>query len=249
MALAFGIDIGGSGIKGAPVDLQSGFLAAPQVRIDTPQPSTPAAVTEVCREVIAAFELPPGTPIGITFPGPIKRNVVRFVANLDQSWVGVDVAAQMRQTLGTDVVAVNDADAAGFAEVAFGAGAGVDGLIVVTTLGTGIGSALIYNGVLIPCSELGHVELDGVDAETRAAASVRTAENLDFPAYAQRLQRYYSHIEMLFSPDLFIVGGGVSAHHEQFLPLLDLQTPIVPAQLRNEAGIVGGAALAAALSA
>ncbi|MDO4791319.1 MAG: ROK family protein [Buchananella hordeovulneris] len=243
--IAFGIDIGGSGIKGAPVDLETGEFTAERVRIETPKPSTPEAVARVTREVVESFDLPADTPIGITFPAPIKHNVVLFMANLDQSWVGKNVDDVFEQELGRKVIAVNDADAAGYAEAMYGAAKGVDGLVVVTTLGTGIGSALIYKGQLIPGSEFGHLEIDGVDAESRAAARIREEEKLKFPAYAKRLQRYYSHLEMLLSPDLLVVGGGVSKKHEKFLPLLDLRTPIVPAQLFNTAGIVGAAALAA----
>ncbi|WP_371174241.1 polyphosphate--glucose phosphotransferase [Buchananella felis] len=243
--IALGIDIGGSGIKGAPVDLETGELTQERVRIETPQPSTPEAVARVTREVVESFDLPADTPVGITFPAPIKHNTVVFMANLDQSWVGKNVDDVFEQELGRKVIALNDADAAGYAEAIYGAAKGHDGLVIVTTLGTGIGSALIYNGQLIPGSELGHLEIDGVNAESRAAARIREEEKLKFPEYAERLQRYYSHVEMLFSPDLFVVGGGVSKKHDKFLPLLDLRTPIIPAQLRNTAGIVGAAALAA----
>ncbi|WP_371176947.1 polyphosphate--glucose phosphotransferase [Buchananella felis] len=243
--IALGIDIGGSGIKGAPVDLETGELTQERVRIETPQPSTPEAVARVTREVVESFDLPADTPVGITFPAPIKHNTVVFMANLDQSWVGKNVDDVFEQELGRKVIALNDADAAGYAEAIYGAAKGQDGLVIVTTLGTGIGSALIYNGQLIPGSELGHLEIDGVNAESRAAARIREEEKLKFPEYAKRLQRYYSHVEMLFSPDLFVVGGGVSKKHDKFLPLLDLRTPIIPAQLRNTAGIVGAAALAA----
>lgn len=243
--IALGIDIGGSGIKGAPVDLETGELTQERVRIETPQPSTPEAVARVTREVVESFDLPADTPVGITFPAPIKHNTVVFMANLDQSWVGKNVDDVFEQELGRKVIALNDADAAGYAEAIYGAAKGHDGLVIVTTLGTGIGSALIYNGQLIPGSELGHLEIDGVNAESRAAARIREEEKLKFPEYAERLQRYYSHVEMLFSPDLFVVGGGVSKKHDKFLPLLDLRTPIIPAELRNTAGIVGAAALAA----
>jgi polyphosphate glucokinase len=242
--LAFGIDIGGSGIKGAIVDLKTGEFATERVRIPTPQPSTPEAVADTCKELIDQFDLPKDMPIGITFPAPVRRNVVLFMANLDQSWKGVNVAKLMKKKLGRKVYAVNDADAAGYAEVVYGAAKGVDGLVIVTTLGTGIGTAMIYNGQLQPNTELGHLEIDGKDAEKRASAGVREKKGWDFKQWSKRLQKYYSHLEMLFTPDLFVVGGGVSKKHEQFLPLLDLNTEIVPAKLFNSAGIVGAAALA-----
>jgi len=165
-------------------------------------------------------------------------------ANVSEKWIGLEAEALFEKALGRDIHFVNDADAAGIAEVKYGAAKGVDGLVLLTTLGTGIGSALIYNGVLIPNSELGHLEIDGKDAEKRAAYSAKESGNLSFARWAKRLQRYYSHVELLFSPDLIIVGGGVSKHYDEFLPLLDLRAPIVPAELRNNAGILGAAALA-----
>jgi polyphosphate glucokinase len=243
---AFGIDIGGSGIKGAPVDLATGEFSAERLRIPTPKKSTPRAVAETCAEVLAGFDLAPEVPIGLTFPAPIKHGVVPFIANLDQSWKGVNVPELMTETIGRTVIAVNDADAAGYAETVYGAAKGVDGVVLVVTLGTGIGSALIVDGTLVPNTELGHLEIDGHDAESRAADSAREREDLSWEKWVKRLQTYFSHVEMLFSPDLIVVGGGVSKKHEHFLPLLDLQAPIVPATLRNSAGIVGAAALAAA---
>lgn len=242
--LAFGIDIGGSGIKGAVVDLDTGEFATERVRIPTPQPSTPEAVADTCKELIDQFDLPKDMPIGITFPAPVSHNVVLFIANLDKSWTGVNVADLMESKLGRKVYAVNDADAAGFAEVMYGAAKGVDGLVIVTTLGTGIGSAIIYNGVLQPNTELGHLEMDGKDAEKHASSGVKEKKGWTFKKWAKKLQKFYAYVEMLFTPDLFVVGGGVSKKHDKFLPLLDLKTPIVPAQLLNTAGIVGAAALA-----
>ncbi len=240
-AQACGIDIGGSGVKGALVDLETGELTSERVRIPTPQPSTPDAVAETCREVLTQLGVGPETPVGITFPAPIVHNVVTFMANLDQAWVGVDVNALMLRHLGRPVTALNDADAAGLAEVAFGAAKGVTGEVIVTTLGTGIGSAIVVDGTLVPNTELGHLELDGHDAESRASAGQRTRRKLSWKKWAKRLQRYYSHLEMLFSPDLFVVGGGVSSNHEKWMPLLHLATPMVPATLLNTAGIVGAA--------
>ena len=244
--LAFGIDIGGSGIKGAPVDLHKGEFADDRLRIPTPQPATPQAVAETVAEVVDSFELDKGLPIGITFPAVMLHGVAQSAANVDDSWIGTDAQRLFSETTGRQVVAVNDADAAGFAEARYGAAKGVDGVVLVVTLGTGIGSALLVDGRLVPNTELGHLEIDGHDAETRASDAARDREGLDFEQWAQRLQRYFSVVETLFWPDLIVVGGGVSKHHEKFLPLLDLRTRIVPAELRNAAGIVGAAALAAA---
>ena len=243
--LAFGIDIGGSGIKGAVVDLDTGLFATDRVRIPTPQPATPDAVSQTCKELMDQFNLPQDMPVGITFPAPVSHDVVLFIANLDQSWTGVNVAELMWDKLGRRVHAMNDADAAGFAEAMYGAAKGVPGVVIVTTLGTGIGSAIVFDGKLLPNTELGHLEIDGKDAESRASSAQKTKNDWTFKQWAKRLQRYYSHVEMLFTPDLFVVGGGVSKKHDKFLPLLELKTPIVPAQLRNTAGIVGAAALAA----
>ncbi|TDE90053.1 ROK family protein [Occultella glacieicola] len=244
--VGFGIDIGGSGIKAAPVHLRTGELLSKRFRLDTPVESSPEAVGEVLGKVVEHFEdLPKETPVGLTFPGVILHDVTITSANMDKRWIGTNVADIARKYTGRDAHVVNDADAAGYAEARYGAGLGQDGTVLVMTLGTGIGSALIHDGVLVPNFELGHLELDGYDAETRAASSVKEREDLSYPEWAERLQRYFAHVEFLFSPDLFIVGGGVSKDHEKFLPLLNLRAPIVPAKLRNTAGIVGAAALAA----
>ncbi|MDO5673182.1 MAG: ROK family protein [Actinomycetaceae bacterium] len=242
---AFGIDVGGSGVKGCLVDLKMGKFIGERVRIPTPRPATPKAVAEVCGQVMEAFNVPKGMPVGLTVPAPVKHNIALFIANLDPSWGGTDVCELMKTHTGHSVTALNDADAAGYAEVMFGAAKGVKGTVIVTTLGTGIGTALVHNGMLVPNTELGHIELDGYDYETQASSGQRTKQGLSYPQWAERLQRYYSHLEMLFSPDLFVVGGGVSRDHDKFLPLLDLKTPIIPAALRNEAGIIGAATLAA----
>ncbi len=242
--IAFGIDVGGSGIKGAPVNLSTGEFLADRVRIPTPGLSTPAAVSLIVQELLDSFDLPKGTPVGVAFPGPIQHGRIAFIANLDESWTGVNLEEVLEQALGVPVIAVNDADAAGYAEVIYGAAHGHNGTVVVTTLGTGIGSAVIVDGQLVPNTELGHLEIDGFDAESRAADSARTREDLSWPQWAERLQRFYETVEMLFSPDLHVVGGGVSKHHKDFLPLLNLKAPIIPAELRNRAGIVGAAALA-----
>jgi len=242
---AFGIDIGGSGIKGAPVNLKTGEFSGERVRIPTPQPATPAAVAATVAQVVDRFSLRKAVPIGVTFPAIVRHGVAQSAANVDKSWIGTNIEQVLHKATGRRVVAVNDADAAGYAEVEFGAAKDVPGLVLVVTLGTGIGTALINHGRLVPNTELGHLEIDGVDAESRASDAARDREGLDMTAWAARLQRYFGVLEALFSPDLFVVGGGVSKRHAEFLPLLDLRTPIVPAALRNAAGIVGAACLAA----
>lgn len=245
MSIILGIDVGGSGIKGAPVEVDTGEFTADRFRIPTPEKSTPKNVVKVIAEIIDHFADQLGdAPVGLTIPAPVKHGVVPFIANLHKSWVGVEAKKFFQDELQRSVTLVNDADAAGLAEVHFGAAKGHPGLVILTTLGTGIGSAIIHRGVLIPNAELGHLELDGYDAEKRAASSVKDKEGLSYKDWALRLQRYYSHVEMLFSPDLFVVGGGVSKDSAQFMHYLNLRTPIVPATMRNRAGIVG-AALAA----
>lgn len=244
--LPLGIDVGGSGVKGAPVDLSTGEFAAKRMRIDTPVPSTPTAVAAVIAQVADHFDDVRGdSPIGVTIPGVVTHGVVRSAANIDKLWLDFDAEPMLEKVLEHDIILVNDADAAGVAELHYGAAKGQRGLVVMTTLGTGIGSALIYDGVLIPNSELGHLEIDGHDAETRAASSIKEKEGLSYADWATRLQRYYSQLEALLWPDLIVVGGGVSKDSDQFLPLLKLRTPIVPAKLRNKAGIIGAAHLAA----
>lgn len=243
--VGIGVDIGGSGVKGALVDLDAGEFIGDRVRIPTPVPSTPEAVAKTVREIVDALKTPEDVPIGIAMPAPMRHNVIGFMANLDQDWVGKDAKKVFEKELGRKVTVLNDADAAGVAEYAFGAAKGVDGTIIVTTLGTGIGSALIYNGVLVPNTELGHVELDGRDAETHAAASQRVKQDLSWDEWAARLDRYYNYLEMLFSPDLIVVGGGVSKEHARFMPKIHLPgAKMVPAKLFNTAGIVGAAVYA-----
>ena len=242
-----GIDIGGSGIKGAPVDVESGEFAAERIRIATPSGGRPAAVADVVAEVLeglVAHGASPDGAVGITLPSVVTHGTVRSAANIDDSWIGTDAAALFTERLGRETVVVNDADAAGLAEVRFGAARDRGGLVIVTTLGTGIGSALVHEGVLVPNAELGHLEIDGHDAESRAANSVREREGFGWDEWAARLTTYYRTVERLFSPDLFVVGGGVSKHAAKFLPLLRIDTPVVAADLRNTAGIVGAAVLA-----
>lgn len=241
-----GIDIGGSGIKGAPVDLATGTLLADRLRIPTPRKSTPKNCADAVAKIVENFaDQLDDAPIGITVPAPVVHGVTPMMANLDKSWVGVNVDEYFSKRLGRRVVLVNDADAAGLAEVHYGAAKGHAGVVIVTTLGTGIGTALINQGVLVPNTELGHIEVGGHDAETRASAAAKTRGRMSYRRWARRLQAYYATLEMLFWPDLFVVGGGVSKSSERFLPLLDLQTPIIAAQLLNHAGIVGAAAVAA----
>ena len=238
----FGVDIGGSGIKGAPVDLTTGQLSAERLKLATPQPSTPEAVADVVRQIVEHFGWT--GPIGCTFPAAVTEGVARTAANVDHSWIGTDITAVVGAATGAEVTAVNDADAAGYAEAVFGAAQNRRGLVIITTLGTGIGTALIFDGRLIPNSELGHLEVDGEDAETRASSAARERNEWTWEKWAKRLQRYYSALERYLWPELFVVGGGVSRRAEKFLPLLELRTPIVPAELANSAGIVGAALLA-----
>lgn len=241
-----GVDIGGSGIKGAMVDLEAGALVAERYRIDTPAESTPANVATVVAQIVEHFadQLGDGR-VGITFPAVVRHGITLSAANVDASWINAPAEQILADQLGRPVVLVNDADAAGLAEVKYGAARDAQGLVIITTLGTGIGSAFVYNGVLIPNAEIGHLEIDGYDAEKRAAASIRTKEGLSYDEYVPRLQRYYETVEALFSPDLLVVGGGVSKKSHKFLPKLKLRTPIVAAELLNGAGIVGAAWIAA----
>ncbi len=237
---ALGIDFGGTGIKGAPVDLERGDFAAERQRVATPEGAHPDAVALVIAELVRCFPGASG-PIGVTVPGVVRQGVVHSAANIDASWIGADADGLFTAATGRDVHVVNDADAAGLAEVTYGAARGQRGLVIVTTLGTGIGSAMVHQGVLVPNSELGHLEVEGRNAESWAANSVREAKELSWKEWAERLTVYYSTLERLFSPDLFVVGGGVSKKSAEFLPLLKIGTPIVPAQLENRAGIVGAA--------
>lgn len=244
MTTAFGIDIGGSGIKGALVDLDKGCFIGERLRIDTPEKSTPEAVAQVCQDIVNEFEIGEDISIGVDFPAPLPFGKVPMIANLDQSWVGKSLQKVMSDKLGRRVHALNDADAAGLAEMRYGIGKDYEGVVIVTTLGTGIGTALFVDGTLVPNTELGHIEFNGKDAEKQAAASVRKRKDLSWKEWASRLQDYYREIEKLLWPAAIIVGGGVSRKHEKFLPLIDVKTPIVPAHLRNTAGIVGSAVYA-----
>jgi polyphosphate glucokinase len=237
-----GIDIGGSGIKGAPVDIGKGRLTADRFRVPTPQPSKPKAVAEIVAEVAKHFKWK--GPIGCTFPAIVKNGVTLSAANVDRHWIGTDARKLFRKATGCPIVVLNDADAAGLAEMKFGAGKGQVGVVMMLTLGTGIGSAVFLDGRLLPNTELGHLEVKGKEAEARASDRVRVEDELSWKEWARQLNKVLDRLEALFSPDLFILGGGVSKQYQKFLPHIDTQVPIVPAQLLNEAGIVG-AALAA----
>ena len=246
MTTVLGIDVGGTGIKGAPVDTRTGRLLADRHRILTPQPATPDAVATVVGELAKFFDWT--GPSGATFPAVVKNGVACTAANVDQAWIGTDASALFAQAIGGPVTVVNDADAAGIAEMQFGAAHGRTGVVIMVTLGTGIGSALFHDGVLLPNTELGHVQMRGVDAEDIAAESVREGEALSWKKWSKRLDEYLRILEGLFSPDLFVIGGGVSKKSGKFIPRLDLHTEVVPAELLNEAGIVGAALAHAANS-
>jgi polyphosphate glucokinase len=239
-----GIDIGGSGIKGAPVDLDAGDLAEARYRLETPQPATIERVVETVGQVAHRFAPGNGGGVGITFPGVVVDGVIRTAANVDKAWIDAPAAELFTESVGRPVTVINDADAAGVAEMTYGAGRGQHGTTIMLTFGTGIGSALFLDGKLVPNTELGHLELHGEDAEVRASDRARDVEDLSWHEWAHRVQRYLSHVEGLFQPDLIIIGGGVSKKAEKFLPLIEIRTPIVPAALQNNAGIIG-AALAA----
>ncbi|MHA7986637.1 polyphosphate--glucose phosphotransferase [Rathayibacter sp. CAU 1779] len=242
---AIGIDIGGTGIKGGVVDLETGELVSDRIKLATPKGGEPDDVVEVTREVLDRLTGGnPSDPVGVCFPAIVKGGRTMSAANVSKKWIGLDAEKKFEKALGRDIHFVNDADAAGYAETTFGVAKGVGGLVILTTLGTGIGSALIYNGVLVPNAELGHLEIDGHDAESRAAYSAKEREDLDWKHWTKRLNKYYGWLEFLFSPDLFVIGGGVSKNWDEFAPMLELNTKAVPAKYRNNAGILGAAALA-----
>jgi polyphosphate glucokinase len=241
-----GVDIGGSGIKGAPVETETGQLTAERLRIPTPAPSTPDAVAGVIRQIADNFgEI--GGPLGITFPGVVKSGRVITAANMDPAWVGFDAATFFTAKLGRPALVINDADAAGLAEVRLGAGRGIKGTVILLTLGTGIGSAVFLDGRLVPNTEFGHMEVRGKEAEARAADRVREEKELGWEAWGERVGEVLGRVAFLLNPDLFIIGGGVSRKAEKFLPVVQgmVKVPVVPAQLQNQAGLVGAALVAA----
>lgn len=238
-----GLDIGGSGIKGALVDAETGLMLAPRYRIPTPPGATPEAVAEAAGQVARHFAW--AGPTGCGFPAVIKDGVVHTAANISPRWIGLNGEELLEQTTGGPVCLLNDADAAGLAEMRLGAGRGRNGLVLMLTVGTGIGTALFMDGRLVPNTELGHIEIRGKDAETRASDSARERKGLSWKSWAVRFDEYLNRISALLWPDLIIVGGGASRQFERFASQLTVRTEVVPAQLRNEAGIIG-AALAAA---
>lgn len=245
MAHVLGIDIGGSGIKGAPVETATGQLTADRQKLATPRPATPAAIAEIVQDLVKGFSWT--GPTGITFPGVVTSGVIRTAANLDHSWIGVNALKTFGASSRLPVTVINDADAAGVAEMRFGAGQGVDGTVLMLTFGTGIGSALFLDGRLVPNTEFGHIQIRGKDAEKRASEQAREERDLSWGTWAGRVDEYLEQMEALMSPDLIIIGGGVSRKSEKFLPLLTgLRAKVVPAALQNEAGIVGAALVATA---
>ena len=234
-----GIDIGGSGIKGALINVQTGEMTTKRHRIPTPTKSTPQNVAEVVGELTRHFEW--SGPIGCTFPAVVRHGVVYTAANVDRSWIGTNAEEIFRDATGCPVRVLNDADAAGMAEMVIGAGRDRHGVTIMLTFGTGIGTAIFVDGHLLPNTEFGHLPIRGKDAEHRAAAKVRDDEDLSWPEWAERVNEFLERMEFFFSPDLFIIGGGVSKKQHKFMHHLKAQAEIVPAQLLNEAGIIGAA--------
>ena len=237
--IVLGIDIGGTGIKAAPVNTRSGLLAGELLRIPTPRPSTPAAVTDVIAEIVAAIDV--GGSIGVTFPAVVRQGIVRSAANVDRAWIGIDAAALIGARIGRPVIVLNDADAAGQAEMTFGAGRGRLGVVVMVTFGTGIGTALFLDGRLVPNTELGHIIVSGEDGERLAAGSVKTREMLTWKQWSERANAYFARLESLISPDVIIIGGGLSKDYSKFVGRLRTSAELLPAELFNDAGIVGAA--------
>jgi polyphosphate glucokinase len=244
--LVVGIDVGGSAVKAGIVDVEAGRVTGELISAPTPRPSPPAALMPVIAGLAARLPGPAGT-VGIAFPSVVKNGIVRTAANIDSAWIGADGAALAARALGRPALLLNDADAAGVAEMRWGAGRGTNGVVIMVTLGTGIGSALFCDGKLFPNTELGHLELRGMDAEKWASAHVRTVEKLDFPAWIARVNEYLARLHALFWPDMFILGGAVSERFDEFAPLLRSPAVLRPAHFAGQAGVVG-AALAAAES-
>jgi polyphosphate glucokinase len=239
-----GIDIGGTGIKGAPVNVATGELLAERFRIPTPKPALPNAVADVVGQIASQFKYK--GPTGVTFPGIVKKSIIYSATNVDHSWLQVDAAKLFHRHLGGPVTVVNDADAAGIAEMHFGTGQGKRGVVIMLTFGTGIGSAIFHNGVLVPNAELGHIQLRGKDAEKRCSERVREEKEMSYKKWAKFVSEYLATLETLFSPELFIIGGGISKKADKFLPYLTAKTDVLiqPAKMQNDAGIIGAAFLA-----
>lgn len=237
--LGFGVDIGGTGMKGAVVDLDTGELTSDRFRLDTPQPATPDAVADVLAEIVAQHQW--SGPFGATIPGVVKKGIVYSAANIDDAWIGIDADKLFEERSGLDVHIINDADAAGLAEVRYGAARGEQGVVLLLTFGTGIGSALLYRGVLVPNSEMGHLEFEGDDAEKLASAKARKRNGLTMEEWADVVNRYLDRMMTLLSPDLIVFGGGISKRWADFGHMIDISAPVVPAAFRNNAGIIGAA--------
>jgi polyphosphate glucokinase len=238
-----GLDIGGTGTKGALVDTDSGEMLTKRYRLLTPQPATPKAMIATMGNIVNHFDWQ--GPVGSGFPSAVKNGVVLTAANVSKKWVGFNLEEALRDLTGCDVVVLNDADAAGLAEMRFGAGRNQDGVVLIITLGTGIGVSLFVRGQLVPNLELGHIEIGGKDADDWASAITREQEDLSWKKWGKRVNKYLVTLEHLLWPDLIIIGGGVSKKHEKFFPYLATQTRVVPAEMRNQAGIVGAAMAAA----
>jgi polyphosphate glucokinase len=245
VSILLGIDVGGSSIKGGLVNVQTGRLVGELKHVPTPNPSAPEAVIQSVATL--AGQLPSEGPVGFAFPAVVKNCKARTAANVDRRWIGADGAKLVRETLGRPSLFLNDADAAGVAEITWGAGRGTQGVVIMVTFGTGIGTAIFNDGVLLPNTELGHLEMRGADAEEWASARVRTAENLDFPAWIERVNEYLGRLHGLFWPDVFILGGAVSERFDEFAPLLKSEAEIRPAQFGNQSGVIGAALAAAKL--
>ncbi len=246
-----GIDIGGSGIKGAPVDVDSGTLLAPRFRIPTPSSAKPEPVAQAVVRVASHFAW--NGPIGCGFPAVVQNRLVRSAANIHKKWIGVDASSLFSTALKAEgfacpVIVANDADVAGMAEMTYGAGQERMGVVLVITIGTGLGSALFINGQLVPNTELGHIQMYGKDAELRASDAARQRDKLSWKRWSKRFNEYLLELERLFSPDVFILGGGGSKKHEKFMPYLSVRAKVLPAQMLNEAGIIGAALAARHLS-
>ena len=245
LGFRIGIDVGGTWIKGAIISMSSGTPVGGVRQLRTPASSTVDAVADTLSRLIDELGSESlghtDSAVGVAIPSVVQHGVALSAANMDDSWIGLDVQAYLRERLGRPVCVVNDADAAGMAETHYGVGKDKHGVVLVLTLGTGIGSALIVDGKLVPNLELGHLEIDGCKAESRASAIARENEGLSWMEYADRLQQYLSHVEFLFSPDLIILGGGISACSNEYLPHLSLRAPVIPASLENSAGVVGAA--------
>ncbi|MBN1121167.1 MAG: ROK family protein [Anaerolineae bacterium] len=237
-----GVDIGGSGIKGAPVDTSTGTLVTSRFRIPTPAQSKPKPIARVVRQIVDHFEWE--GPVGIGYPGVVQNGFTRTATNLHNKWIDLDASGLFSEQIGLPVTLINDADAAGIAEMAFGAGKSEPGTVIVVTVGTGIGTAVFSHGVLVPNTELGQMDLRGKRAEVRTSDAARQQEKLSWKKWATRFDEYLGMLEMLFAPDLFIVGGGVCKKADRFIPYLTVNARVVPARLSNEAGIIGAAMVA-----